>query len=114
MSEVKKLPLKKQGKNTGKSIKQEIFNTAFNFSQLQSVSLPHIEADGNRELLIEGCKGIIAYEEGRISLNTGKLVVTVIGGGIEIKAFSDIQTVISGDIISISFVSVQGDKDADN
>ena len=96
-------------KEKGVSLKRELLNTALNFSQLESLKLPHLEADGNRELLVEGCKGIIAYEEGKISLNTGRLIITVLGNGIEIKAFSDIQTVISGDIMTISFGSLQGE-----
>ena len=84
-----------------------MFNTAFNFSQLPNISLPHLEADGNKELAVEGCKGILTYQQGKIALNTGKLIITVLGDNIEIKAFSDIQTVISGDITSISFENMQ-------
>ncbi len=107
MSEVSDLP--KNRKEKGKALKQELFSAALNISSVESLTLPHLEADGNRELFVEGCKGIIAYEEGRIALNTGKLIITVLGSGIEIKAYSDTQTVISGDIMSIGFDSLQGE-----
>lgn len=111
MNGVKKLPKDRREKH--KPLNRDFLKTALKISQLEGLSLPHLEADGNRELLIEGCKGIIAYEQGKISLNTGKLVVTVIGDGIEIKVFCDTETVIEGDIMTISFENLQGERYAD-
>ena len=111
MNGVKKLP--KDRNRNSKPKYRDFIKNALSVSQLENLSLPHLEADGNRELLVEGCKGIVAYEQGRISINTGKLVVTVLGDGIEIKAFSDTETVIEGDIMNISFENLQGEKYAD-
>lgn len=70
---------------------------------LYDIGLPNIQTRGNREVSVDGCKGILEYEQGRIRLNTGKLIITFIGEGIEIEAYSVLQTVITGNIVSIEF-----------
>lgn len=74
--------------------------------EMLDYKMPHIQADGNREIIVDGCKGIVEYSQDRIKLNTGALVIGFTGDGIEIKDYSDSQTVISGNIFSIDFESM--------
>lgn len=66
-----------------------------------------IELRGAGEMTVEGCMGIIEYDENSVSLNLGKNAVNVSGTYLEINAFSEQQAVITGNIASISF-SVTG------
>lgn len=83
--------------------KKESIKDALDIPQALNPSLPHIEAEGNREIAVDCCKGILEYTEDRIKLNAGSLIITFSGSNIEIKVYSDIQTVIAGDIVSIEF-----------
>ena len=96
-------------KRNKEAIKNKIVSTALEAYEMPDFTLPNIEARGNREICIEGCKGILEYEEGKIRLNCGRLVIGFIGDGIEITAYSDIQTVITGNIFSIEFEGNTGD-----
>lgn len=62
-----------------------------------------IELCGNREAIIDGCKGILEYSEERISLNTGRLTVIFRGSGMSIISMQNGQTVIKGLISDVSF-----------
>lgn len=87
----------------GGSLKHRLIHSALDLPGMPDSRLPHIEAQGNREFIIDGCKGILEYEEGRIKLNTDCLTVSFTGKNVEIKAYSDIQTVVSGNIYKIEF-----------
>ncbi|MBQ5994416.1 MAG: YabP/YqfC family sporulation protein [Clostridia bacterium] len=76
---------------------------------LPDFSEPHLEAQGNREFILDGCRGILEYEQGLIRLNTDTLVITFRGENTEIKSYSEIGTVISGNILSVEF-ETQGSK----
>lgn len=66
---------------------------------------PKIEMLGNREIIIDGCKGVVEYGENLIKLNTGEYVLSVLGDALVIKSFDGSVAVISGKIAEITFVS---------
>ena len=63
----------------------------------------HIELCGNREALIEGCKGILEYSDCAVAINTGKLTVKFCGSDLTITALQDGSTEIKGTITCIDF-----------
>jgi len=63
----------------------------------------HIELMGNREALVDGCKGVLQYDEGCIRLNTGRTVVCFSGSDLSITALQMEQAVITGTILAVSF-----------
>lgn len=65
--------------------------------------LVHIEAEGNREITVDGCKGVLEYSENSVRLNTGKLVVRICGAQLTITMLQNGQAVIKGDITGIEF-----------
>ncbi len=93
----------KRAQKKRKNATGEIIKTALDIPEILTADLPHIEAEGNREISVDGCRGILEYTQDKIKLNTGKLVITFIGDGIEIKTYSEIQTVIGGNILSVEF-----------
>lgn len=66
-------------------------------------SVPHIETEGNREVVVDGCRGILAYEENLIRLNAGSLILSFRGSELSIQNYSDRQSVITGNIAAIEF-----------
>ncbi len=66
---------------------------------------PKIEMLGNREIIVDGCKGVVEYGENLIKLNTGEYVLSVLGDELIIKSFDGSVAVISGKIAEITFVS---------
>ena len=69
--------------------------------ELRSVS--HMELSGNREAIVEGCKGVVEYDEGIIRLNLGKNIVRFTGTGLSIRTLTLEQAIITGNILSIDF-----------
>lgn len=66
---------------------------------------PKIEMLGNREIIVDGSKGVVEYGENLIKLNTGEYVLSVLGDELVIKSFDGSVAVISGKIAEITFVS---------
>lgn len=83
----------------------EKIQDAFDMPKILKPSVPHIETEGNREVIIDGCKGIMEYDDGLIKLNAGSLVVTFKGDDLTIRAYSESQSMITGNIVSIEFAT---------
>ena len=72
-------------------------------NRIEQLKLCHIELEGNRELLIDGCKGIMEYEDRLIKICTDTVIVSITGDELNIRTYTQEQIVISGKIISIEF-----------
>lgn len=83
----------------------EKIQDVFDMPKILKPSVPHIETEGNREVIIDGCKGIMEYDDGLIKLNAGSLTVTFKGADLTIRAYSESQSMITGDIVSIEFAT---------
>ncbi len=65
---------------------------------------PKIEILGNREIIIDGCKGVVEYGENLIKLSTGELVIAFEGIDLLVKSFDNQIAIINGNISEISFI----------
>ncbi|MCL2107489.1 MAG: YabP/YqfC family sporulation protein [Oscillospiraceae bacterium] len=63
----------------------------------------HIEMMGNRQAIIGGVKGVLAYSETAIALNLGALVITFEGLELTIKSYQLEQVILNGAITEIRF-----------
>ena len=72
-------------------------------SALPAVNEPCIEISGNREILIEGSKGVLEYTDEAVRVNTDPMLLTVCGRGLNLKCISDSALIIDGFITSLSF-----------
>ena len=72
-------------------------------NKIEQLKLCHIELEGNRELIIDGCKGIVEYETDIIKICTDTVIVSVTGDELNIHTYLDDQIVISGKILSVNF-----------
>lgn len=66
---------------------------------------PKLETLGNREIIVEGCKGVVEYSESLIKLNTGKLIMGFKGTEMLIQSFDNGVAVIKGIITEITFTT---------
>ena len=63
--------------------------------------LPRMEFCGNREVTIDGSKGVLEYDENLIRINMGKMVACFFGRNLNIKCFNLESLVIEGYITSL-------------
>ncbi len=66
---------------------------------------PRIEMLGNREIIVDGCKGVVEYDETTIRLSLGECVLSLCGDDMIIKSFDSEVAVICGRICGISFTT---------
>ena len=64
---------------------------------------PCFELSGNRELLIEGGKGIIEYSPEKICVTVPDMLVSVSGRGLNLRCISDTAMMIDGYITCLEF-----------
>ena len=64
----------------------------------------HMEISSNREVILEGNKGVLEYSENSIKLLAGKYVVAFYGRGLHIKCINETDVVIHGFITSIEYI----------
>ncbi len=64
---------------------------------------PCIEFSGNREVVIEGSKGVLEYSTGCIRVNTAGMIVTLSGRGLNLRCISDSALIIDGFITDVAF-----------
>ena len=64
----------------------------------------HMEISGNREIILEGSRGILEYNDSSIKINAGKYVVSFVGRGLHIKNFNDCDLVIQGFVTGIEYL----------
>ena len=71
--------------------------------EIVHADVPHIEMQGNREAVVDGCRGVLEYEEDKIKLDAGMCVLLFRGSDLTIKTYSDSLTEITGEIIAVEF-----------
>ena len=69
-----------------------------------NLSNVHMEVNGNREVILEGSRGVVEYSETSIKINTGKYIISFQGRGLHIKCMTDCDIVIHGFITSIEYI----------
>ena len=63
----------------------------------------HIELNGNREAIVEGCCGVLEYGDSVIALNTGRLTVRICGCELTIVSMQNGQAIIKGIITCLDY-----------
>lgn len=65
--------------------------------------MAHFEFSGNREAVVEGCRGILEYDENIVRLQAGKLTVRILGRGLTLRNLRRDSAIVSGFITSVEF-----------
>ena len=67
--------------------------------------MTRVELTGNRRAVVEGCKGILEYEDGIIRLNTTSGIVRFMGRDLTMNCLTEDSAVVTGFILSVEFLS---------
>lgn len=62
-----------------------------------------VELLGNRQAVVDGCKGIIEYSDSCIRLSTSRLILRFTGTGLEIRALTESSAIVEGTILSVEY-----------
>lgn len=67
--------------------------------------MSQIDIMSNREAIIEGCRGVLEYNEDYIRLNLGNMSVRFCGRALQLRSLSEESVIIEGFIQSIEFIT---------
>lgn len=65
----------------------------------------HFEMNGNKEVIIEGCKSILSYDENMVRIRLKNMSASFYGRNLIIKCLTSDSLVIEGFITSIEFIT---------
>ncbi len=65
---------------------------------------PCIEMIGNREFMIESCKGVIEYTQETVRISAGRYVIRLTGRGLTLTGMKESSLHVSGVITIIEFM----------
>jgi sporulation protein YqfC len=68
-----------------------------NISQLEILS--------NKEAIIEGCKGILEYDDTLIRISTNKMEIKFLGENLTLRCLTSENIVVEGKIFSVEFIT---------
>lgn len=76
-----------------------------NITEYALSDFSHFEINSNKEAIVEGCKGILQYDENVIKINMGKMITNFYGKNLSLKCLDSDSLVIIGTISSIEFIT---------
>lgn len=85
-----------------RKVKKKIENFAL-MDTADELEKPHIELCSDKIATIEGCKGIIEYNENTVRVNCGKLIVKCSGDTLSINAPCSDTITVTGTIVSVEY-----------
>lgn len=65
--------------------------------------LPQIEISGNQEAVVEGCQGILEYDENVIRLSAGKMSIRFTGRNLQVRVLTQSSAVVAGFLTGVEF-----------
>ncbi|MBO7179501.1 MAG: YabP/YqfC family sporulation protein [Clostridia bacterium] len=65
----------------------------------------NIELYGNKQIIVEGCKGVVDYCEDFLKLDLGKIALKITGRDLVIESYIYEQIDLKGEIVSVEFMN---------
>lgn len=65
---------------------------------------PVVELYGNRRAVVDGCDGIVDYDQEKVVLRAGRLTLEIQGEGLRLTRLTENSAVIQGRIHQVSYV----------
>lgn len=87
----------------GDNVKKKTDEKKSRRSDLPIANLPCIELSGNREMLIEGSRGVLEYSPACIRVNTAGMILSAEGRELNLRCISESALIIDGFITSLTF-----------
>ena len=84
--------------------KRSLIGTLFQMPASSLSQMTQIQLISNREALVDGCKGVIEYNEDFIRLNLGNMTVRFCGRGLQLRSMSEESVIIDGFIQSLEYI----------
>lgn len=79
------------------------WNDSFDTASVVLSGAAQIELNGNQEAVVDGCQGVLQYEDTVIRLSTGRMIVRFTGADLCIRTMQQNQILICGTIASVEF-----------
>lgn len=64
----------------------------------------HIDFTGNQEALVEGCTGVIEYNDHIIRLNTDQFILKFTGRNLQVSCMTEESMIVKGFIVSLEYL----------
>ena len=71
---------------------------------MQDILGPRIEVLSNRNVIIDGCDGIIDYDDERVSIKLGRIKADITGKKLRLKMLTENSAVIEGYVKNIEYI----------
>lgn len=71
---------------------------------MQDILGPRIEVISNRNVIIDGCDGIIDYDDERVSIKLGRIKADITGKKLRLKMLTENSAVIEGYVKNIEYI----------
>ena len=69
-----------------------------------AAGLPRVEIIGSTRVLVENHRGVVLYTEERIDVNGGRILLSVKGSGLEIRAMNRHELMICGNVEGVELL----------
>lgn len=64
---------------------------------------PFVELHGNRQAVVDGCDGIVDYDQEQVVLRSGRLTLEIQGEGLRLTRLTESSAVIQGRIHLVAY-----------
>ncbi len=88
---------------SSKTVKKSLFNFIDEQPQIAGTVGTHIELFSNRQMVIEGCRGVCDYSSEYLKLKLIKGYAEISGNGLDIFLYEDSSITVNGEILNIEF-----------
>lgn len=95
----------KKNQNNEEEKKHTLVGTFLQLPETSISNMAQIDLMSNREALIEGCKGVVEYNEDYIRLNLGNMGVRFCGRSLQLRSMNEECVIVEGFIQSIEFLT---------
>lgn len=69
----------------------------------KSIRGPRIELVGNRTVIIDGCDGILDYDESKVAIRLGRLTANISGRDMKLRALTENTAIVEGYIYAVEY-----------
>lgn len=104
MRKSRPVPVSTEAEKHPKPPRFKKITTFFEMPKIE-LNLPLIELTGNKELAVDGCKGVLEYDENVIRLNLKNYILRITGRDLGLTCLTTESLVVRGTILSVEFQS---------
>jgi sporulation protein YqfC len=89
-----------------KNITKTFWGAVMKFKSLKEEGLNgNIELYGNKQVIIEGAKGVVDYSEDFLKIDLGNICIKISGRNLVIESFIYEQIDLKGEIVALEFMN---------